>query len=94
MFNASHAPLLKRSRPKNSIFVNKKFVNEGSITKFMKILCHENLELYGNTLTREGGWQTHEPSSEVTFAPLGRIHVSQADVLRVLGVFTAATMRH
>jgi len=27
--------------------VNKKFVNEGSITKFTKILCHENLELYG-----------------------------------------------
>jgi len=29
------------------IFVNKKFVNDGSITKFTKILCHENLELYG-----------------------------------------------
>jgi len=28
--------------------VNKKFVNEGSITKFT-ILCHENLELYGST---------------------------------------------
>jgi len=27
--------------------VIKKFVNEGSITKFTKILCHENLELYG-----------------------------------------------
>jgi len=27
--------------------VNKKLVNEGSITKFTKILCHENLELYG-----------------------------------------------
>ena len=47
MFNASLAPLVKRPRPKNKIFVNKKFVNEGSITKFTKILCHENLELYG-----------------------------------------------
>ena len=29
------------------MFVNKKFVNEGLITKITKILCHENLELYG-----------------------------------------------
>jgi len=28
--------------------VNKKLVNEGSITKITKILCHENLELYGS----------------------------------------------
>ena len=29
------------------MFVNKKFVNVGLITKITKILCHENLELYG-----------------------------------------------
>ena len=29
------------------MFVNKKFVNEGLITKITKILCYENLELYG-----------------------------------------------
>ena len=29
------------------MFVNKKFVNEGLITKITKILCLENLELYG-----------------------------------------------
>ena len=29
------------------MFVNKKFVNEGLITKITIILCHENLELYG-----------------------------------------------
>ena len=32
------------------MFVNKKFVNEGLITKITKILCHENLELYGISL--------------------------------------------
>ena len=31
----------------NKKFVNKKFVNEELITKITKILCHENLELYG-----------------------------------------------
>ena len=46
MFNASHAPLMKGHASKNVIIVTKKFVNEGSITKFTKI-CHENLELYG-----------------------------------------------
>ena len=30
-----------------AMFANKKFVNEGLITKITKILCHENLELYG-----------------------------------------------
>ena len=29
------------------MFVNKKFMNEGLIMKITKILCHENLELYG-----------------------------------------------
>jgi len=32
--------------------VTKKFVNKGSITKFTKILCHENVELYGTGLPR------------------------------------------
>ena len=32
------------------MFVNKKFVNEGLITKITKILCHENLELYGRLI--------------------------------------------
>ena len=47
MHHSLRDPLVKRPRPKNKIFVNKKFVNEGSITKFTKKLCHENLELYG-----------------------------------------------
>ena len=35
----------KGHAPPKLNFVTKKFVNEGSITKFTKILCHENLEL-------------------------------------------------
>ena len=55
MFNASHPPLVKKPCLKNQIFVKKKFMNEGIIMKFMKILCHENLELYGkrDLLVRE-----------------------------------------
>ena len=35
------------------MFVNKKFVNEGFITKITKILCHKNLELYGKYLCEQ-----------------------------------------
>jgi len=48
---------------RNEIFVNKKFVNEGSITKFTKILCHENLELYGISLFSENLCCTRLPTS-------------------------------
>ena len=40
---------------RSNYFVNKIFVISRLITKFTKILCHENLELYGNLCEREGG---------------------------------------
>ena len=39
-----------RSRVQFLNFVNKIFVISGLITKFTKILCHDNLELYGMVL--------------------------------------------
>jgi len=43
-------------------------VNDGSITKFTKILCHENLELYGMYTRGTGINPASSSGSKVTYA--------------------------